>query len=158
MSAAVRNKPSPTEAAKIVADALGLDDAKRVGIALASVAAEEVRHNPAFAARVRSLYATLAPTPSTKRGTTAKALVTDLVPIKHVHGFQLNPAAPVDPFLVYEAYGAQQLPKALDLFPLAKLKESAALVEARNPGTKPVNRSSKAAVIDYIVHYVMEDR
>jgi hypothetical protein len=158
MSAAVKPTLSPTEAAKRVAQALGLDDTKRVGIALAAVAAEQVQVNPTFAARVRALYATLAPSASTKKPTTAKALVTDLVPIKHVTGFQLNPAAPVDPYLVYEAYGAAQLPKALDLFPLAKLKESAALVEERNPGTKPVSRSSKTSVIDYIVHYVVKDR
>jgi hypothetical protein len=117
-----------------------------------------LEQNPAFAARVRAVYATLAPSTAGKKPATAKALVTDLVPIRHVAGFQLNPAAPVDPYLDYEANGADQLPKAWDLFPLTKLKESAALVEDRNPGPKLVSRSSKASVIDYIVHYAVEDR
>jgi hypothetical protein len=158
MSTAVKRTVSPSEAAKQVADTLGLADTKRVGIALASVAAEEVAHNSNFAARVRSAYATLAPSTSRKKPGTAAALASDIMPIKHVEGFELNPAAPIDPYLVYEAYGADQMPQVLEWLPLANLKESAARVEARNPGTKPVSRSSKAAVIDYIVHYVVDSR
>lgn len=155
MSASVKHSPTTAEAAKHAASQLGLDDVKRVGIALAVAAAEELDYNTVFAARVRMAYSRLSASTATRaRPRTSKALEVAIVPIKHVEGFQLNPAAPLDPYLVYEAYGANQLPVALDLFPLAKLKEASALVEQRCPGTKPTNRSKKDAVIAYIVDQV----
>jgi hypothetical protein len=155
MSASVTHRLTTAEAAKHAASQLGLDDVKRVGIALAVAAAEELDYNTVFAARVRMAYSRLAAAPGTKaRPRTSKALEVTLVPVKHVEGFDLNPATPLDPYLVYEAFGANQLPIALNLFPLAKLKEASALVEQRCPGTKPANRSKKDAVIAYIVEQV----
>jgi hypothetical protein len=157
MSTAVKRTLSPAEAAKRVAQLLGLDDVKRTGVALATAAADEAEHSPTFAARIRALYSATMPIqpPSTRKKTpNINTLWSELKLIKHVDGLDLNAAAPLNPYLLCEAFGADQLPKILDALPLAKVKESAALVEERNPGTKPVNRSSKSAVMDYIIHYV----
>src|SRR5262245_61566732 len=155
MLTAMKRNLSATEAAKLVAQSLGLDDVKRVGSALATAAAEEAEHNPSFAARVRALYnATVPIAAPRKKSPTTNALWSEVKPIKHIEGFELNPAAPLNPYLVYEACGDKQFARILEAFPLAKLKESAAIVEERNPGTKPVNRGSKSAVMDYIIHYV----
>jgi hypothetical protein len=157
MSTAVKRTLSATEAAKHVAQVLGLDDVKRTGTALATAAAEEAERNPSFAARVRALYSATMPLPTAgtrKKTSTTNTLWSELKLIKHVDGLDLNAAAPLNPYLLNEAFGADQLPKILDALPLARLKESAAFVEERNPGTKPVSRSSKSAVMDYIIHYV----
>jgi hypothetical protein len=150
MSSAVKRTLSATEAAKHVAQLLGLDDVKRTGVALATAAAEEAERSATFAARVRALYSAtmpLQPTTTRKKTPSTNTLWSELKLIKHVDGLDLNPAAPLNPYLLCEAFGADQLPKILDALPLAKLKESAALVEERNPGTKPVSRSSKLAIL-----------
>src|SRR5690348_14881389 len=160
MSANVKSRLNAADAAKRVAETLGLDDAKRAATALAVAAAEEVDDNSRFAARVRAVY-NLLPAAGTSAGgrssrvsggpeRTSKALNVELRPIKRVDGFTLDPAAPLDPYLVYEAFGAEQLPTALDLFPLAKLQQAARIVMERNPHTKPVNTRAKAGIIEYI--------
>src|SRR5262245_17209137 len=121
----IAKRLSPTAATKELASLLGLDDVKRLGVAVTIAAVEEVQHNATFVERVRLAYRsvpateTRPPVASTK---VPKALAVELVPVKHVEGFVLNPSAPLDPFLVYEAYGARQLPTVLDLYPVDKLK------------------------------------
>jgi hypothetical protein len=156
MSNAVKRTLSANEAAKHVAQVLGLDDVKRTGVALANAAAEEADRNPSFAAKVRALYSATMPLQPTvrKKAPATNTLWSELTLVKHVDGLDFNPAAPLNPYLLCEAFGADQLPKILDALTLAKLKESATFVEDRNPGTKPVNRGSKNAVMDYIIHYV----
>lgn len=78
-----------------------------------------------------------------------------LTPIRHVEGREINLAATPDRYFLLEVYGAHQLREALDLFPLAKLKEGAEAVMERNHGTEPKSRSSKFAALDYIVQYVV---
>lgn len=148
---------TPSAASKQAAQLLGLNDAKRLEKAILIAAAEELESNSTFARRVRVVYGVLPETQ--KRGTsststTPKALVLNLVPVKHVEGFTLNTSAPVDPYLVYEAYGAGQLADVLDLFSLAKLKDAALRVEQRNPHAPRASKRSKATVIEYIVRYV----
>jgi hypothetical protein len=145
---------TPASATKELASLLGLDDPKRLGQAVTIAAVEEVQHNSAFAERLRVAYWSVPATVQRPTGGTSKvpkALAVDLVPVKHVEGFVLNPSAPLDPFLVYEAYGAKQLHTALDLFPADKLKAAATLVERRVAGAGKANRRSKATVIDYLV-------
>jgi hypothetical protein len=146
-----------TTAARSLASALGLADAGRAGVAALLVAAEEVEQNSHFAARVRAAYDLLPASKPTRRSTGAgdelvtKILSSTLTPIRHVEGREINLAAPLDPYFLLEVYGAGQLRQALDLFPLAKLKEGLPAVMERNPGTKPANRSSKGAVVDYMM-------
>jgi hypothetical protein len=149
-----------TEATKLVGERLGLTNAKHLGAALAAVVVEEIEQNPSFEERVRVAYtasetikATAAKKDSNAR--MPKTALVDLVPIKHVEGFEFNPAAPMDPYLLHEAFGTNQLRIILEALPVAKLKESAAKVERRNPGTKPANRTQKTALIAYIIKYVV---
>src|SRR5258708_1482485 len=155
--AVTEKRPTLAAATKAVASLVGVggDDAKRLSYAVMVASVEEVQHNSGFAERVRVAY-NLAPTTEKHAGTsssmrTPKALAIDLVSVKRVEGLTLNPAAPVDPYLVYEAYGADQLPAALDLHPLDKLKVAATLVEQRTPSGRRANRRSKATIIEYIV-------
>lgn len=155
MSTAVKQKLNTTEITERASKALGLEDTKRLGIALTAAAVEELARSPIFASRVRAIYASLPSSPvPRKKETTAKALTVDVTPIKHVDGFSLNPAMPLDPYLIYEAYGAKQFATVLDLFTVPKLKEAAKRVEERNPGTKPTNRGTKVPLIDYLVKYI----
>lgn len=148
-----------TEAAKQVGERLGLTNSKRLGAALAAALVEEIAHNSSFVERVRAAYAAseTIKAPAAKKDSKArmpKTSLVDLVPIKHVEGFEFNPAAPMDPYLLHEAFGTRQLRIILEALPTAKLKESAAKVERRNPGTKPTNRSQKDALIAYIIQHV----
>ena len=148
---------TPSAASKQAAQLLGVDDTKRLEGAILIAAVEELEYNSGFARRVRVVYGVLPATKkrsATKSGTTPKALAVQLKPLKHVEGFTLNTSAPVDPYLVYEAYGADQLSTVLDLFSHEKLKEAARRVEQRNPQAPPANRRSKAATIEYIVRYI----
>lgn len=151
-----RSAVTTTTLARSLASALGLPDAGRAGVAALLVAAEEVERSSHFAARVRSAY-DLLPAGKPTRGSAsakdavAKILSSTLTPIKYVEGCEINLAAPLDPYFLLEMYGANQLRQALDLFPLAKLKEGAEAVMVRSPGSKPRSRSSKAAVVDFIV-------
>ena len=159
--ARTRSAVKTTTVARSLASALGLPDAGRAGIAALLVAAEEVERSSHFAARVRAAYDLLPaskPTRGSTRGenTVAKILTSTLTPVRHVEGREINLAAPLDPYFLLEVYGADQLRQALELFPLTKLKEGLPAVMERHPGTKPTSRSSKAAVIDYLVRRVAE--
>ena len=78
-----------------------------------------------------------------------------LVPLKRVEN-NLSLGAAVDPYYLHELYGPQQLPKALQRYHLSQLLEAAAIVQSKHPGTKPANKSKKAAVIAYIVAKVTQ--
>lgn len=156
MSTTVKPPRSATAATKQIAQTLGLSDQKRLATAIAIAAAEEIEYNTVFIHRIRAAYDR---SPATVRQTrTTKALQLDLKPIKRVEGFELNPAAPVNPYLVYEAFGVHQLRDALDIFSVPKLQAAARMVMERNPGTKPQNMRSKPALLDYIASYVANHR
>ena len=154
MSTSVKQVSSATAAAKQIAQELGLDDAKRLANAITLAAAEELAYNALFGARIRAAYNRLPATPTRPKVTTPKAPKVTLTPIKRVEGFEFNPGAPLNPYLVYEAFGAHQLHAALDLFSLAKLQDAARRVMERAPGTKPSNMRAKAAIIEYIERHV----
>ena len=78
-----------------------------------------------------------------------------LTPIPHVDPKLFGPEqALANPYLVQYAYGNEQLVPVLERFPVSELKRAVAVVEQRNPGTKPTNRAQKAALISYITEYV----
>lgn len=156
MSTPVKQHLSISEAGKTAARLLGLDDPKRAEIALAVAAAEELDDNRAFASRVRAVYGIL-PVKQKRAGSSSKmpdVLSLNVKPIKHVEGFTFDLSRPVDPYLLYEAYGGAQMRQLLQVATLPSLKQSSALVEQRNPGTKPKSKASKAALIDYIMEHV----
>jgi hypothetical protein len=152
-----------TLAAESVAQYLHLDDPKRVSAALAEIVAEEVVRNPSFASRVRTRYEELAPSKRRRGGSTR---ITDpkppktkrtLVPLKIVETGDVNIGAALDPYWLYEVYGADQLADALDEYTVASLKEAVEFVQERHPGTKPTNKGHREPIIEYVVRYVLAD-
>lgn len=149
MPTTVKRKLSAAEAAKHASVVLGLDDLKRLGIALAEAAAAEASSNHAFAEKVRQLYSAI---PATGRKQAVESA--DLVPIKQLPGRAFDASAPLDPYFLLELYGRHQLSAALEREPLSRLKEASAIVERRHPGTRPKNKAQKASNIDYILQLV----
>ena len=156
MSNAVMRKPSAAEIIKQIASTLGVEDTSKLNLALLLTAADEVDRNSAFAARVRNRYQLL-PNSQAKSTLRANRELPRLTLLKHVEGFTFNAADTPNPYLINEAFGIKQLRELLDYLPLFKVKEASAIVEQRNPGTKPTNKSKKDAVIEYIVRYVAND-
>jgi len=141
---------------------LGLDNHKLLGAILAEAAAEEARRNATFAEHIRAMYqAETKPTRqarTTRQSKLPKPPKPELRPLKRVESHEINIAAALDPYYLYEVYGADQLPLALDEFTVTKLKEAVQAVQKRHPDTKPTNSRNKPAVIDYVVRYVVNAR
>jgi len=164
MSTATANQKPPTvaqratEAAEKSARYLGVENPKLLGAVLAEAAFNELRYNRSFADRVRAAYAASAPKPKPPRPprkTTSKPTVT-LVPIKDVGPHYMDMTAAVDPYLLYEVFGAKQLPDALGRFTKKKLLEEAVpLVQKRHPGEKPPKSANTEGVIAFIVQRVV---
>src|SRR5258708_2731521 len=161
MSTSVTSNPltlaqRATAATQRVADHQHLTDLKRLAAALAEVAADEVQRNPGFALRLRGLYEDLAPPRKIATGRaakTAKAPSKALKPIKRIEGFDIDPSAPLDPYLQLEIYGAVQLEEALRRHTKANLLEAVEIVQDRHPGTAP-RGTSKDALLAYLVAHV----
>lgn len=159
MSATVKRKLSATSAAQQAAFLLNLPDVKRLAIALAEAAADELASNESFARKVRTLYDAVEASESkgsagrltTKPGTTIK----QLIPVKPLEpgSVEITAAKPLDPYWLNDVFGSHQLREALDGYSVLKLKEGAAMVEQRT-GSKPANKTKKATLIDYIVEHV----
>lgn len=144
-------KPSATAATKRANAVLELDDLARLSVALAEVGADEAMHNRTFAAKVRDCYEHLPPSKTKTKADPTRALKVTLVPLRQYEGHRIDTSRPLDPYFILEAYGPEQLPIALELFSVERLKEGSAMVEKRNPGTKPSNRGHKSPLISYIV-------
>ncbi len=150
------------QAAEKSARYLDLPDAKLLGAVLAEVAADELRHNRTFADRVQAAYQAAAPKPKQPRPktTTSKASKpkVTLVPINDVGPHMIDIAGVVDPFYLYEVFGAKQLPLALDNFSKGKLlDEVVPIVLKRHPGPLPAKSATKQSVIAFIVQRVVND-
>jgi hypothetical protein len=134
---------------------------KHLATALAEVASAEAARNAAFRQSILAIYAELnaakAPKRAPARGGTAKAKMPPpwLTPIHPVDPKLFGPDKPLDPYLIQYAYGDEKLRLILDGYPASELKKAAAIVEQRNPGIKPANRSRKDALIDYIISHVV---
>ena len=133
-------------------------DAKLLGTAVAEIVAEESARNPQLASRIRARYDELVSMRGAQRAALRKTeqlpplvLIRRDLPYRHS-----DPSAPPDPKWLTMAYGHDQLARALQDYTLDMLKQTADKVQAEHPGTKPNSRSSKAAVIDYIVEYSRE--
>jgi hypothetical protein len=141
--------------------ALGLNDPKLVTIALARIAVEDLRRDPATAARIRRAYAELAPSAAdapkapTPKGSSGKpANEPELIPIGRVPGWEPDPAGPPRPYHLLRLYGLEQLPRALARATVDELRVSAREVAERHPGTLPPKKATKSALISYIVEHV----
>ena len=166
MSGATTTK-SPTatqrasKAAEATAQSLHLNDPKWVAAALAEIAAEEVSRNPSFGVRVRNRYDELAPAPRRRGGASRTTEPTApkrvLVPRKMIETGEVNIAAALNPYRLYDIYGADQLADALREYTLASLREAVECVQERHPDTKPRNKGQREPIIEYIVRYVVAD-
>jgi hypothetical protein len=163
MSTAATNQKPPTvaqrtsEAGEKAARYLVIENAKLLGAVLAEVASNELRLNHSFADRVRAAYEASAPKPKPPRPprkTTSKPTVT-LVPIKDVGPQYMDMTAAVDPYKLFEVFGAKQLPDALRRFTKKKLLEEAVpCVQKRHPGAQPSKSANTEGVIAFIVQHV----
>jgi hypothetical protein len=148
-----------TKATEDAAAILGLDDVKLVGAVVLESALEELRHNRAFSQRVREAYQVAAKpkkTPAKKPAVRPAKPKVELKPLRTDETHQINIAAAIDPYYLYEVFGPEQLPLALGQFTAKKLMDEAVpLVQKRHPGTGPSNQRKKDVVIAYIVRYVV---
>lgn len=132
-----------------------------LGTALAEVAIDECRRNPAFAHAVRAHYDEIAALRSGGTGGSrargSRMPASELVPIGNIPGWQSDPFSPPNPQVLIRVYGRAQLARALDEYTVEALKQTAAAYEVKFPGTKPTNRGHRAPIIAYIVaHYDRE--
>jgi len=147
------------QATKRVAEFLHVSDQKRVEAAITEIMVEEMLRNPGFALRVKGRYDELAPqkkprSAQTREPKKVKITPLDLTPIRHIEGREIDITKPIDPYFLFEVYGAAQLPKALGYQTLPNLREALEIVQERHPGTKPKGRLTKETAIAYIVAYV----
>jgi hypothetical protein len=161
MSVETKKAPTqkaPTEASvvKQASTQLGLSDEKRAKLAMLIAARDAAAKSSSFASSIREVYNSLpvATTRASGKKTTPTLLTLNVHPIKEVRGFTLNLGEPVNPYLLYEAYGERQARLILDVFSPAAVKESAKLIEERNPGSKLRGQPAKPKVIEYIMDYV----
>jgi len=150
------SKTSNANPTKRASELLALDDTKQLAIAIAEAAVEEIRTNRVFAERVRTFYQQIATAPVRQKAPKNEKKEVKVVPIKKIEGREINPAAPLDPYFLLEAYGSAQLPVVLDRFSRQKLLEAVDIIAARTPGEKLKN-SSKATrenVIQFILDHV----
>lgn len=159
MPTAVEKRLTPTqratEAAQQAAELLGYSDVKTMAAALAEAAVEAVRSSSAFAEQVRTRYVALSESVKPKRPSTPRIRPDiELTPRRHVGAREANPGAAPDPYYLFELYGADQLPLALGRYKLADLKLAAQLVQQRHPGTKPTSKTSREALMAYIIQHV----
>jgi hypothetical protein len=145
-----------TEAARRASDILDIQDTKIVAAALAEEALSLLQRDTTFAAHVRERCAGMVSQrrivePRERRRSPSRV---ELVPIKALGPREVNPAAPPDPYFLLELYGPDQLRLALSRYKLAELKQAAAVVQGRNPGTRPADKSRRDPLLDYIVEQV----
>lgn len=154
----VRAFTIPAQALEFVREAmdeLHLDDPKLATVALAQIAVEGMRRNPAFSSRIRDIYREqTAKAPAPRPRPIKKNAEPELIPIARIPDWDPDPAGAPRPYLLFQLYGAEQLPRALARATKAELLVSAREVAERHPGTMPAAKATKAVIIDYIVRYV----
>jgi hypothetical protein len=150
-----------TQVAEDAAAYLEVADPKKLAVAMVEIANDELRHNVAFAARIRAYYRVLdiqaGVLNSSGKGSSPKNRKKQdvlLVPIKKIEGYVFEPDIPPDPYILYELYGKEQFHTALERYDLKPLKGAVEIVQKRHPGTKPRNMGRKADIIAYLVEYV----
>ncbi|HEX6799755.1 MAG TPA: hypothetical protein VF116_18745 [Ktedonobacterales bacterium] len=148
------------EALRLPAD---VNDTTILGTAVAEVAARESLRNPHFAAQVRTAYDELAamkrrPGANRRPSVRQEHELPPLIPIRRIEGpLHIDPFKAPDPERLAYIYGKNQLARALQGLRVDTLKEMAAKIEQRYPGTKPTNRGHSNALIAYIVEHTEQE-
>src|SRR5258708_9485166 len=128
MSSTLDQKPltvaqRSTRASEEAAAILGFGDVKLAGAVVLESALEELRQNRAFAQRIREAYQLAAKpkkTPARKTAARPAKPKVELKPLRTDETHQINIAAALDPYYLYEVFGAEQLPLALRQFTAKK--------------------------------------
>jgi hypothetical protein len=163
MSATAAQTPRRVvQIAEEAATYLGVDDTKKLAVAIAEIANDELHQNTAFAAKIRALYQALDVSPhSAKKSPGGSSSLKNgkkedivLIPVKRVEGYVFRTNEPPDPYVLYELYGREQFPDSLRGYSLPLLRGAVEIVQKRHPGTKPRNMGRKADIIAYLVEYV----
>lgn len=134
-----------------LAEIVGRSDTKLLAAALAEGAVNEAERNQAFVRSLQLLYDALATAAKPQRAKPAATPRKLLIPI--VEAGELEPGRDDKPdaYRLQRLYGNDQLRDAVERFSLVSLKEMAAEVMTRNPGTRPTSLRSKDSITDYIV-------
>jgi hypothetical protein len=137
-------------------------DSKRLAAALVEIAVDELERNPGFRRRVQMHYDQLAPQhpvrgarQRTQSASTAKKRLEDFVPVKRIPGQSFNVAERLNPYFLYDLYGADQFRDVLGCFGVPRLQEAVQVVQERNPNTSPRNKRTKESLIDYLVQGIL---
>jgi hypothetical protein len=149
-----------TQATAQLRELFGFENLKAMSIAIAEVAAQEAKINPAFAERIQQVYHEVEKTVRRQGTSKAKRMVDrpKLTPIAKVEGYVPDPFAPLDPYFMLKIYGVEQFPLALEEQTLVSLKFAAKKLMESHPGTKPTSMARKDDVIAYIVEIVTKDK
>src|SRR5258708_8452137 len=143
-----------SDAVRGTGDMEGLfDDGTLLGTALAEAVIEEMERDATLRAQVRAHYTDLVALKTAaafNRFAQAPAAA-DITPIRRVEGRTIAPFASPDPDFLCYVFGKAQLATVLRRYTLERLKEAAATLEARYPGTRPAHRGRMDAGITYIV-------
>ncbi len=128
------------------------NDPKLLAAVLAEAAVEEAQHNAVFVRRIQTLYDAHISIrrPVSRKPSTAKPRK-ELVPVISADEAGFDRDEKTTAYGLQRLYGNAQLRDALDGYTVVTLKEMADEVMLRNPGTAPVSKRTKAALIDYIV-------
>lgn len=133
-------------------------DLSMLTIVLVEQAESEVRGNPEFARRVRAAFAALRDQRPASRSRRPQADPEPLMAIGPIDASLLTPRGRRDPYALYRAYGEVQTRRLLANEVMDDLRQSVAIVEAVNPGTRPANRRRKHSLIEYIMAHLVDGR
>lgn len=88
--------------------------------------------------------------------------LSDIKPIRRVEGFSLSVNKPLDPYLLYEAYGPQQYHTILsNILTMEQLRGAVHIVRTRHPELPPPHGgklASRGALVDYLLSHVPESK
>ena len=146
-----------TEATNKLKKLVGVDDLKILSAALAEVAAKEAEVNPQFAEKIKQTCSDFALNAKKSAATGKRSGIVQLVPTGTPTIGAASWTGELNPYRLYQLYGAEQFHLSLEQYSLSTLKEGLELVIAKHPGTKPKTKSKKSDIIDYMVEYVPQD-
>jgi hypothetical protein len=138
---------------------INADDMKLLNAAIAEAAAAEAARNADFRATLRRVYEDLrAHASSAARSQRSREQpAVALIPLPGSEGARFDPFAPLDPYALLRLYGSQQLQAALSNYSIVALRQAAAVVRQKRPGTKPADARKADSIIAYIVQNLTED-
>lgn len=144
-----------TLATQGILNAISATDEKVALTAALEIVNERLVWDRELRQRLSEKYEELQALASTKAGTNRdRTPVPRVTPISGPDLDHYSPYGKLNPYKLLEGYGREQLRAVLKGATPTLLREAVDVVQERNPGTKPVSRSRKADMIDYITEHV----